>query len=76
MKQTKQLTAVDALIEIIKREQKEPKLSKKEWKDIFELTKAIQAHQIIEAAKWMPKPYDNIEFLPELANQYYKEKYK
>lgn len=76
MKQTKQLTAVDLIIEIIKKEQKKPKLTKKEWRDIFKLTKAIQAHQIIEAAKWMPKPYETLEFLPELAVQYYKEKYK
>jgi hypothetical protein len=40
--------------------------------------KAEEMHEqeIINAAQWMPKPYDNIEFLPELAKQYYKETYE
>lgn len=76
MKQTKQLTAVDVLIEQIQRDQKEKMLTKKEWKQIFKSVKLLEAQQIIEAAKWMPKPYDNVEFLRELAVQYYKEKYK
>ena len=37
---------------------------------------AEEKQQIVKAAKWMPKPYDNIEFIPELAQQYYKENYK
>lgn len=38
--------------------------------------KEIHEREIIKAAQWMPKPYDNIEFLPELAKQYYKETYE
>jgi hypothetical protein len=36
----------------------------------------MHEQEIINAAQWMPKPYDNIEFLPELAKQYYKETYE
>ena len=32
-----------------------------------------EKQQIINAAKWMPKPYHFIEFIPELAEQYYLE---
>jgi hypothetical protein len=38
--------------------------------------KEMHEQEIINAAQWMPKPYDNIEFLPELAKQYYKETYE
>lgn len=34
-----------------------------------------EKEQIIEAARWMPKPFENIEFLPELGNEYYNQKY-
>ena len=37
--------------------------------------KEIEQQQIIEAAMWMPEPFSNIEFIPELAKQYYNDKY-
>jgi hypothetical protein len=43
--------------------------------EAYKQTKEIHKQEIIKAAQWMPKPYDNIEFLPELAEQYYKETY-
>ena len=36
----------------------------------------IEKQQIIDAAQWMPKPYDKIEFIPELAEQYYNQTFK
>ena len=36
----------------------------------------VEKQQIINAAKWMPKPYHFIEFIPELAEQYYLQTYK
>jgi glutamyl-tRNA reductase len=44
--------------------------------NFYKKAKEIHKQEIIKAAKWMPKPYDNIEFLPELAKQYYKETYE
>jgi hypothetical protein len=35
----------------------------------------IEQQQIIEAAMWMPKPFSSMEFIPELAKQYYNDKY-
>jgi hypothetical protein len=35
----------------------------------------IEQQQIIEAAMWMPEPFNSIEFIPELAKQYYNDKY-
>ena len=54
-------------------------ISKKQLRNSFWLiNEAEEMHEqeIINAAQWMPKPYDNIEFLPELAKQYYKETYE
>jgi hypothetical protein len=35
----------------------------------------IEQQQIINAAMWMPKPFSSMEFIPELAKQYYNDKY-
>jgi hypothetical protein len=37
--------------------------------------KQIEQQQIINAAMWMPEPFSSIEFIPELAIQYYNDKY-
>jgi ATP-dependent 26S proteasome regulatory subunit len=37
--------------------------------------KEIEQQQIVEAAMWMPKPFSSIGFIPELAKQYYNNKY-
>ena len=37
--------------------------------------KAIEQQQIVEAAVWMPEPFSSMEFIPELAKQYYNDKY-
>ena len=37
--------------------------------------KEIEQQQIVEAAMWMPKPFSSMEFIPELAKQYYNDKY-
>jgi hypothetical protein len=53
--------------------------SEEDFKHNFNVwNKAEEMHkqEIINAAQWMPKPYNNIEFLPELAKQYYKETYE
>ena len=47
-----------------------------EQKEIIEIAKQMEKEQIIEAAKWMPEPFNSIEFLPELAKQYYTQTYK
>jgi hypothetical protein len=33
----------------------------------------MEREQIIQAAQWMPKPFNDIEFIQELAEQYYTE---
>lgn len=35
----------------------------------------IEKEQILNAAMWMPEPFSSIEFIPELAKQYYNDKY-
>jgi len=35
----------------------------------------IEKQQIIDAAKWMPQPFEKIEFLPELGAEYYNKNY-
>lgn len=42
--------------------------------DIIDEALEIEKLQIIEAAIWMPNHFGT-EFLPELGNQYYKERY-
>jgi hypothetical protein len=37
--------------------------------------KEMEKEQIINAAMWMPEPFNSIEFIPELAKQYYNENY-
>jgi hypothetical protein len=50
--------------------------------DEIELDKAIkkakEMHQqeIINAAMWMPEPYQYMEFLPELGKNYYNKTFK
>jgi hypothetical protein len=46
-----------------------------ELPNILEQAKEIEQQQIIEAAMWMPKPFSSMEFIPELAKQYYNDKY-
>lgn len=46
------------------------------YRDILNEAVDKEREQIIDAAQWMPFPFDGIEFLPELANQYYNETYK
>jgi hypothetical protein len=48
---------------------------KNEILTIIKTAKEIEQQQIIEAAMWMPEPFNNIEFIPELAKQYYNDKY-
>jgi hypothetical protein len=35
--------------------------------------KEMEKVQIIDAAKWLPKPFETIEFIQELAKQYYQQ---
>jgi hypothetical protein len=46
------------------------------WYALLKDAKEIERQNIIEAAKWIPSPYDALEFLPEIAEQYYNETYK
>ena len=48
----------------------------KSFNELFEQAKQMEKEQIIQAAKWMPKPFESMEFLPELAQQYYNETYE
>ena len=41
----------------------------------FNQAKEIEQQQIVEAAMWMPEPFSSMEFIPELAKQYYNDKY-
>jgi hypothetical protein len=43
--------------------------------NIIAQAKEIEQQQIVEAAMWMPKPFSSIGFIPELAKQYYNNKY-
>ncbi len=43
--------------------------------DLVKQALEIERLQIEEAAIWMPEPFSNLEFLPELGKQYYNEKY-
>ena len=42
---------------------------------VFRKAQEMERQQIIKAAMWMPEPFNNIEFIPELAKQYYNENY-
>lgn len=42
---------------------------------LFAQAQEMERQQIIKAAMWMPEPFNNIEFIPELAKQYYNENY-
>jgi hypothetical protein len=63
----KRQTAVDWLVE------QWPILESQIPERILEQAKEMEREQIIEAAQWMPKPFNNVEFIPELAEQYYTE---
>jgi hypothetical protein len=43
---------------------------------IVNKAKEMEREQIIKAAQWMPKPFNDLEFIPELAEQYYKETFE
>jgi hypothetical protein len=38
--------------------------------------KEIHKQEIINAAMWMPEPYQYMEFLPELGKNYYNKTFK
>ena len=44
-------------------------------KELIKQAKEMEKQQIIDAAIWMPKPFDKSMFLPELGKQYYNETY-
>jgi len=49
------------------------------WQKLREIqaqSKEMFEKQIIDAAKWMPKPFDEMQFLDELGKEYYKETFK
>jgi hypothetical protein len=66
----KKQTAVDWLVE------KWPILESQVPERILEQAKEMEREQIIEAAQWMPKPFNDMEFIPELAEQYYTETFE
>jgi hypothetical protein len=43
---------------------------------IVNKAKEMEREQIIDAAQWMPKPFNDMEFIPELAEQYYTETFE
>ena len=65
-------TSIDWLFLMLNNPNRNQEFSKK----LLDKAKEMHEQEIINAAQWMPKPYDNIEFLPELAKQYYKETYE
>ena len=67
-------TAVEQLIETMIRTNLVPKGTHPN-NILFEQAKKVEKQQIIEAAMWIPEPFNNIEFIPELAKQYYNENY-
>jgi hypothetical protein len=42
---------------------------------LIQQAKEMEKQQIINAAMWTPEPFSSIEFIPELAIQYYNDKY-
>ena len=42
----------------------------------FEKAKEMKKEQIMEAAKWLPKPFDEMQFLDELGKEYYNQTFK
>lgn len=66
-------TAIDTIIEYMKSNQY---FIGNDLVEVFITAKELEKQQIIEAAKWMPNPYDKIEFIPELAEQYYNQQFK
>ena len=69
-----QQTAVEWLWNSLKSSEKKVRVWDKLLNDAKEL-EAKQAQEYAEFAKWMPKPFNTIEFLPELANEYYNKTY-
>lgn len=45
------------------------------WEAEIKTALEMEKQQIIDAAIWMPKPFDKATFLPELGKQYYNETY-
>jgi hypothetical protein len=66
-------TAVEWLIDMLVTEN-EVTLKGENYK-LFNQAIDIEKEQIINAAMWMPKPFSSMEFIPELAKQYYNDKY-
>lgn len=67
---SKELTALEYLLD------KLPLSITTQYDRCIEIAKEMEKQQIIEAAIWMPKPFEELEFLPELGEQYYNEKFK
>jgi hypothetical protein len=42
----------------------------------YEQAKEMEKQHIVNAAKWMPKPFDGMEFIDELGKEYYKQTFK
>jgi hypothetical protein len=66
-------TAVEWLIDMLVTEN-EVTLKGENYK-LFNQAINIEKEQILNAAMWMPEPFNSIEFIPELAKQYYNNKY-
>ena len=66
-------TAVEWLIDMLVTEN-EVTLKGENYK-LFNQAIDIEKEQILNAAMWMPEPFNSIEFIPELAKQYYNNKY-
>jgi hypothetical protein len=62
-------TAVEWLFEQLLETPKD----KLNWYAILYQAKEMEKVQIIDAAKWLPKPFETIEFIQELAKQYYQQ---
>ena len=43
--------------------------------ELIKKAKEMEKEQILNAAMWMPEPFSSMEFIPELAKQYYNDKY-
>jgi len=69
LNQNRMKTAVEWLVEQC------PRIETIVAYNILEQAKKMEKEQIINAAMWMPEPFNSIEFIPELAKQYYNENY-
>ena len=48
-------------------------ISEEDFEYLISKVKEKEKQIIKDAAKWMPKPFDGMEFLDELTTQYYNE---